>query len=66
MSSQNKRVTGKEQYYTPEGVVERCMEIMGEYLEEGGKYLEPAGGTGAFVSAYDRDWETNFTILVPL
>ena len=47
-SPQNKRVTGKEQYYTPEGVVRECCKLVDE-VKVGEVYLEPAGGTGAFV-----------------
>lgn len=47
---QNQRVTGKEQYYTPPEIAELCIDILDE-LCLGEKYLEPAGGTGAFVQA---------------
>ena len=45
---QNKRKTGKEQYYTPEETVKECMRLVDE-VKVGSVYLEPAGGTGAFV-----------------
>lgn len=51
----NRRVTGKEQYYTPADLAER---LVGEVLAaigavslEGRTVLEPAGGTGAFLKA---------------
>ena len=51
----NRRVTGKEQYYTP---VELAEKLVGEVLAaigvdslESRTVLEPAGGTGAFVKA---------------
>jgi len=49
----NTRVTGKEQYYTP---VEQALEISRRVLKnipdfESRPFLEPAGGTGAFVKA---------------
>ena len=47
---QNKRKTGKEQYYTPQETAERCLEIL-ESHRASERYLEPAGGTGAFVKA---------------
>ena len=46
--SQNKRKTGKEQYYTPEETVKECMRLVDE-VKVGDVYLEPAGGTGSFV-----------------
>ena len=49
MGSQNKRKSGKEQYYTPRETVRECMRIVDE-VKVGKVYLEPAGGTGMFVS----------------
>jgi len=45
---QNKRVTGKEQYYTPEKTVIECISLL-DKVHQGDTYLEPAGGTGAFI-----------------
>ena len=54
--SQNKRVTGKEQYYTPMEVARKCLEIVDE-IKVGGIYLEPAGGTGSFLKVLGgREW----------
>ena len=50
---QNKRVTGKEQYYTPEETVKECMRLVDE-VKVGGVYLEPAGGTGMFVRELEK------------
>ena len=47
---QNKRTTGKEQYYTPDNVSEYCLSIMDKYVVAD-QYLEPAGGTGSFIRA---------------
>jgi len=44
------RVTGKEQYYTPFKVAEHCVSIMDSFAVSD-VYLEPAGGTGAFINA---------------
>ena len=49
---QNKRVTGKEQYYTPVDTASQCVNILRGLVETSGKtWLEPAGGTGAFLDA---------------
>lgn len=49
----NRRVTGKEQYYTPpitaQLIVARLVEIRPDVL--GRPWLEPAGGTGTFIQA---------------
>lgn len=49
----NTRVTGKEQFYTPlataRAVVEQVLRIMPETARR--TWLEPAGGTGAFIEA---------------
>lgn len=49
---QNKRVTGKEQYYTPEHTATYCLGVLTSLVNvEGRQWLEPAGGTGAFIEA---------------
>lgn len=49
---QNKRVTGKEQYYTPLDIATQCVSILKSLVETSEKiWLEPAGGTGAFIDA---------------
>lgn len=49
---QNKRVTGKEQYYTPSNTAEHCFNVMlGKVGDDGRTWLEPAGGTGSFIDA---------------
>lgn len=49
----NLRVTGKEQFYTPretaDSVVRRVVDLVPDALDR--TWLEPAGGTGAFVDA---------------
>ena len=49
----NRRVTGKEQYYTPVELAEKLtrevLSVVGSF--EGRVVLEPAGGTGAFIKA---------------
>lgn len=49
----NKRVTGKEQYYTPESLAKKLLLTVEEKLGPlaGMKILEPAGGTGSFIEA---------------
>jgi predicted RNA methylase len=49
----NTRVTGKEQYYTPEALANSLMNQVEEALGAlaGRTILEPAGGTGAFIEA---------------
>ena len=55
MLPQNRRVTGKEQYYTPSVTSNYCLDILDRHTI-GSLYLEPAGGTGSFVKAItDRD-----------
>ena len=50
----NKRVTGKEQFYTPSEtaftIIENTIETFGKSILDH-PFLEPAGGTGAFVNA---------------
>lgn len=49
-SKSRERVTGKEQFYTPEDVAKHCVLVLDNYhLSD--TYLEPAGGTGAFIKA---------------
>lgn len=52
----NRRVTGKEQYYTPahvaRSVVDRLLGLRPELLTR--TWIEPAGGTGAFVDELHR------------
>lgn len=49
----NRRVTGKEQYYTPPQVVEVVLDCLDRafpnWVER--PFLEPAGGTGSFIDA---------------
>jgi len=49
----NKRVTGKEQYYTPIETAESILNILVELIPDltHRTFLEPAGGTGAFIEA---------------
>jgi len=54
----NKRVTGKEQYYTPLGlandlVAKTMVELAGKININPNKatWVEPAGGTGNFISS---------------
>lgn len=48
---QNKRVTGKEQYYTPTDTANDLTIQMLKYAPKSATWLEPAGGTGQFISA---------------
>lgn len=56
MTPQNKRKTGKEQYYTPEETVKECMRLV-DAVKVGEVYLEPAGGTGMFVRELEKRGE---------
>ncbi|MDR0482213.1 MAG: hypothetical protein LBH13_03490 [Cellulomonadaceae bacterium] len=50
----NPRVTGTEQYYTPRDVADRLADVMFDVVGEGAAervWIDPAGGTGAFVDA---------------
>lgn len=49
----NRRVTGKEQFYTPSGLAARLVSELSETVGslENRTVLEPAGGTGAFIQA---------------
>lgn len=49
----NRRVTGKEQYYTPESTADEILQrvLTHTSIDRKSVFLEPAGGTGAFVNA---------------
>ncbi|MEN9752360.1 MAG: hypothetical protein RL670_51, partial [Actinomycetota bacterium] len=49
----NRRVTGKEQYYTPSDLAAELVSLVAEAVGglAGKTVLEPAGGTGAFIAA---------------
>ena len=47
---QNQRTTGTEQYYTPVTIASQCVQVLDTYASAN-TYLEPAGGTGAFLHA---------------
>jgi predicted RNA methylase len=49
----NKRVTGKEQYYTPADLAERLIGEVQALVPDlvNRTVIEPAGGTGAFIEA---------------
>ena len=49
----NRRTTGKEQFYTPQSTAHEILERVLTHSQRLGtaKFLEPAGGTGAFVNA---------------
>lgn len=49
--AQNKRVTGKEQYYTPSDTANDLTIKMLKVAPKGATWLEPAGGTGQFIEA---------------
>jgi predicted RNA methylase len=58
----NRRVTGKEQYYTPDSL---ALQLIDEVVAVTGKLsgrtiLEPAGGTGAFLKAAAANGVTDF------
>lgn len=56
----NRRVTGSEQYYTPASTADQLVDVVGGLLSVDSinpwqhHFIEPAGGTGAFVSALQR------------
>jgi len=51
----NTRVTGKEQYYTDEAVVDLCLEEVQKHIDLRGRMiLEPCGGTGEFIKGFLR------------
>ena len=49
----NRRVTGLEQYYTPQHLAQELTKVLFDILDQPAKrhFLEPAGGTGSFVNA---------------
>lgn len=52
----NRRVTGKEQFYTPQDLADRLMTEVSRLIPDLNlrTLLEPAGGTGAFIEAAKR------------
>ena len=52
----NRRVTGKEQFYTPQDLAERLMAEVSRLIPDlaSKTLIEPAGGTGAFIEAAKR------------
>ncbi len=52
----NTRKTGKEQFYTPTVLAEFLVDEAGQHIAQFDKrlFLEPAGGTGAFVKALQK------------
>jgi hypothetical protein len=58
----NTRVTGKEQFYTPPEVAAGIIQKVKKRLGDLGEYtfLEPAGGTGAFINAAQEAGFTKF------
>lgn len=58
----NKRVTGKEQYYTPTDLAESLIAEVLVFVPDLAKrtILEPAGGTGAFLKAAAKVGAKNF------
>ena len=58
----NTRVTGKEQYYTPPaiaaGIIQKVKKRLGDLNSY--TFLEPAGGTGAFINAAQAAGFTKF------
>lgn len=51
---QNERVTGKEQYYTPEDTAQFCFDLIAPFAKSGSTWLEPAGGKGVFIDIIQR------------
>jgi len=51
----NSRVTGTEQYYTPRPLARELVAMAAEVIPDFGSrsFLEPAGGTGSFISALE-------------
>lgn len=58
----NKRVTGKEQYYTPVELAENLIAVVQAVVPDLAKrlILEPAGGTGSFLKAAAKAGVTEF------
>ena len=52
----NRRVTGKEQFYTPQDLADRLMAEVSRLIPDlnSRTLIEPAGGTGAFIEAAKR------------
>lgn len=52
----NTRKTGKEQFYTPSALAERLVDEARQQIADfdNRRFLEPAGGTGAFVEALQK------------
>ena len=51
----NRRITGKEQYYTMSTVVDLCLSEVQKHINLDGKtILEPCGGTGEFIEGLKR------------
>ena len=52
----NRRVTGKEQFYTPQDLADRLMAEVSQLIPDLDlrTLIEPAGGTGAFIEAAKR------------
>ena len=52
----NRRVTGKEQFYTPPAIADMVVRhvIDAAPASRDHRWLEPAGGTGTFLDAFDR------------
>jgi len=49
-----KTVDSKDQYYTSDAVVDKCLEAIKPYVNAGTTLLEPAGGTGQFIKGFKR------------
>jgi predicted RNA methylase len=51
----NRRVTGKEQYYTPRALARELVAVVAEVIPDFGSrsFLEPAGGNGSFISSLE-------------
>lgn len=58
----NRRVTGKEQFYTPQDLADRLMREVSRLIPDiaSRTLIEPAGGTGAFIEAAKRAGITDF------
>jgi hypothetical protein len=53
---QNKRITGKEQFYTPIETAQFCFEIIQPFVKDPSCiWLEPAGGTGSFINVLQNN-----------
>lgn len=50
----NKRVTGKEQYYTKPDAADLCVSYCLPFVSDDDLFIDPAGGTGEFVEAFKR------------